>query len=1747
MAQNAPNCKDTQEIQFKLHDKFVAFRKCGEPRSNVNLLAVSSSRGLLFAGNPNAPELRVIIIKDVAAAKTCGKQPLARLVPLPSIPNYMSCSADGNLLAINYTQPNGNSLLLIYAVQSFMSPEPCVLYNIRMSPEDYVYAVQLLWNPVLPNSLAVVLSNGGLAMYALKDGGNFELHSLDKSQQIKCGCWSPKGKQLVLGFPGGRLQQFKPDLTPAKTLACPPNVHDAPFDTIAVHWLSTFQFAVVFLQHGEDCSPALYVINAPKAGAPTYTNYYDICYSLNGPRNHQFNFTHVPQWNLLLVSSANGVEVGVLATTEAGDTPNWQQLTLLDEARIEMPLSEATQDETFPLGFAYDTSSTHQLSINEQQLPSMPMVHVLGTDGTLLAFNFLNLQPGAASVCSPPPPLADTSGQFCALDALLGAEEQSPAPPAAVAPPATVATVEANTPALSDISFAFTPNTVTSTPAPIKDKPPSLFAGFGNVSNKGPPAFGAPAAPLNFAAAPAKPLPAPSFGGFGAPNTAPPPTGSMFRLPAPNNAPSFTNLAVDKPAPAPAPTAASLPATTTAAAAATKANSNKPLYTVPPTFTPVVTAPAAAPKPPAAGKNSEFSAGEVDDVIVEIMNVQISAFSEQIEQQKQQTQALLSQIESPSTIKFYAKRLEDLQELNDQANDVDFELDVQGLRHTLSEAYAMMAECRAKLEVYRKPDITRLMTSTNFDAAGRRLLSRLQSYVAANEAQLQLAQQQIDAQWEQYQDVLRRSSKSKMHMPCLEGIYQRLTRLQNMTSDQRITQNNIKSRLKERGLLQSALLNQESSRVRTNEAVDTLADSILSITLNQAVETNRAKLSQQKLQCIRQLLQQHNVHTISPQRPDRVGLKSEVILETKLKAELKKKTAAAAAAASTAPPASAKPAVAHKATQAAAFASGAPQLAKPTASKPAATVAAIEKLHSLPVSVVAASAPAPVPANFSFSQSSPFVKTTASTVTTTTLSAGEVTKPTTSFFGGTSPFSFGGAKPMLPIGGLNAAPKPQTTATPAPNLFSGFGNVGVDSVKPKATSEPPKEASVKPVEAKKDMTAPVEPTAAEPARTAAPASTAAPTATAAKSEPAAKPFTFAGFGNNAGNTIGSNSSTFSFGGFGSSLGNSATPFAPPAAATTPAAAPPAVATTTPATSSTDTVVSSSSTPAPTPTPSLTAAAVPAAASDTASTSSVASTISTTSSAASVTSSSAPPVDNLFASINICKPQTKDSTADAAPQQANIFSGFGQSANSTFPALGAGGDGSKSLFGGGVSVSAADTTTSSSSNTSATTATTTTTATAATAATTIAPAATVATPAATVSAPTFAAAASNAVSTTNAAAAPGSKFSFSNAFSSLNTAGGTPSGSLTATSSATSITSNTSGSIFGSANAFAPATTASSPFGVAAAATAPSAAATPTGNIFGNVPKPEASVFGATNAAAPPSGLFAAAAAGNPSPFGSPAAAPAAPPTAAASSGGSIFGQAAALKPSGFGSPAAAGGSIFGGAANTAASPFGGGGSSIFGGGNSAQSSPAAAPSASVFGQSVFGQTSTSGSGGNLFGASQPQVPAFGGGGGSIFGGSTSTSSPAASGGSIFGGGSSGGFGSFAQTNPTPGAFGSAFAQSSGSVAQTGFGSPQQQTQSPAGAFGAKPVFGGSPAFGASPTFGGAPTFGSPKGFGSFGASSGVVAPPAFGAPAKPPEGNIFETLGGTDTGGLSFGNLAQTGNTNNQKSTFGGSSFMTYR
>lgn len=114
---------------------------------------------------------------------------------------------------------------------------------------------------------------------------------------------------------------------------------------------------------------------------------------------------------------------------------------MLDEARPELPLSSDKQ-ETYPIGMAIETGCTHQLIIDEEQLPVMPMLHLLSTIGTLISFDIINKRANSPGICSPPAPLSDTSGtdQFRAIT------------PTVVAP---------TKPAISDVSFG---GLATSTP-----------------------------------------------------------------------------------------------------------------------------------------------------------------------------------------------------------------------------------------------------------------------------------------------------------------------------------------------------------------------------------------------------------------------------------------------------------------------------------------------------------------------------------------------------------------------------------------------------------------------------------------------------------------------------------------------------------------------------------------------------------------------------------------------------------------------------------------------------------------------------------------------------------------------------------------------------------------------------------------------------------------------------------------------------------------------------------------------------------------------------------------------------------------------------------------------------------------------------------------------------------------------------------------------------------------------------------
>ena len=115
--------------------------------------------------------------------------------------------------------------------------------------------IQLCWNPVMNGTLAICTAAGRFISYTINEKEQ-KFQALDQNLKARCCCWSPKGKQIVVGFGNGKLMQFTPELKPAKSIECPPGVvPGGSFDTIAIQWLSTFQFAVAFLAHQPDSRP----------------------------------------------------------------------------------------------------------------------------------------------------------------------------------------------------------------------------------------------------------------------------------------------------------------------------------------------------------------------------------------------------------------------------------------------------------------------------------------------------------------------------------------------------------------------------------------------------------------------------------------------------------------------------------------------------------------------------------------------------------------------------------------------------------------------------------------------------------------------------------------------------------------------------------------------------------------------------------------------------------------------------------------------------------------------------------------------------------------------------------------------------------------------------------------------------------------------------------------------------------------------------------------------------------------------------------------------------------------------------------------------------------------------------------------------------------------------------------------------------------------------------------------------------
>lgn len=384
--QFGPNSVDEPNILYKLQRKLKVFQT-NEPMPNrgYNLVTSSSKYALVFVAVPSGT-LSVYQLNQLVDTE-CSPQHIS--VKLEEKPSYVAVSCDQELLLVT-----GGQILSFFKVTDFQNQNVSPSLTIRTDVNPSTYVSSLQWNPCIPESLAIAFFDGTLLACHVNTGQIKKVPS-----KVRCICWSPKGKQLVTGNDDGTLCQYKPDLTPAKTVPAPKLFEGAPISVLAIHWISTYQFAVVYKTTTDYSRPSVSIINTPKTGAPTCVNYEDICYSMGSNRPSYYYLQGLMTWNIILASSSNSME---LATLGSKDGSNWVQWCQPDEARPDLPLTDKKQ-ESFPVGISIDTCGIHQLPWGENEiLPHMPLLHIVSQTGLLTTFNIVNLNKDAPPICCSP-------------------------------------------------------------------------------------------------------------------------------------------------------------------------------------------------------------------------------------------------------------------------------------------------------------------------------------------------------------------------------------------------------------------------------------------------------------------------------------------------------------------------------------------------------------------------------------------------------------------------------------------------------------------------------------------------------------------------------------------------------------------------------------------------------------------------------------------------------------------------------------------------------------------------------------------------------------------------------------------------------------------------------------------------------------------------------------------------------------------------------------------------------------------------------------------------------------------------------------------------------------------------------------------------------------------------------------------------------------------------------------------------
>lgn len=301
---------------------------------------------------------------------------------------------------------------------------------------------------------------------------------------------------------------------------------------------------------------------------------------------------------------------------------------------------------------------------------------------------------------------------------------------------------------------------------------------------------------------------------------------------------------------------------------------NKPLITVPPTYTaatkPVSKVPAQT--APTSVSNASGDQSEEARIVHGMIREEIDNFQKELGDLISRSKAIHINIGTKEESVSMAKQLNELSKLNKEATEVNNSLqsDVHSLRLNLNETFAMVTEAKKKQKLYTTQNHLQMQDQYSMSQTSQRQLTRLDTMLKMNESHLYTITRQIDAQWAEYQDMQKQKTRHTMKIPSLEGVYQTISKQRDILAKYRSTVNALKAKMGMRDTVKAL-------EITNKDPVESLTDSILSMSIIDQVQRENKKLNPRKLELLKECLKRHRTQIVKPNRPDRPGLNSEVV------------------------------------------------------------------------------------------------------------------------------------------------------------------------------------------------------------------------------------------------------------------------------------------------------------------------------------------------------------------------------------------------------------------------------------------------------------------------------------------------------------------------------------------------------------------------------------------------------------------------------------------------------------------------------------------------------------------------------------------------------------------------------------------------------------------------------------------------------------------------------------------------------